>query len=135
MFLFGKHLRQDSCAQVLDLIFCAEGLWLVTLNCRFFILMKSPFTNQSFAESLSLHAEQVSDKSSDDDATDHAVVDFVDSMVQAIVINRASGTSLALPAVVRTINTSTRRPTNQPTKKKRKHGSGAMIWTNPCFGL
>ena len=68
--------------------------------------MKSPFTNQSFADLLMLHAEQVSDKSSDDDASDHhAVVDFVDSMVQAIVINRASGTSLALPAVVKTIHT------------------------------
>lgn len=63
--------------------------------------MNSPFAIQSFADLLSLHAaEQVSNESSDDDASrDHAVVDFVDSMVQAIVINRASGTSLALPAV------------------------------------
>jgi hypothetical protein len=60
--------------------------------------MNSPFAIKSFADLLSLHAaEQVSNKSSDDDANrDHAAVNFVDSMVQAIVINRASGTSLAM---------------------------------------
>ena len=97
--------------------------------------MNSPFAIKSFADLLSLHAaEQVSNKSSDDDANrDHAAVNFVDSMVQAIVINRASGTSLALP-VVRASKTRTRRPYNEPNKKRQKYGAGAMIWTNPVDG-
>ncbi len=71
----------------------------------------------------------MSDESSDDeDASGHAVTDFVDSMVEGIVINRTSRTSLASP-VARASNTRTRRP-----KKKRKYGSGAMIWTNPLVG-